>query len=341
MANNLFDLKLAGDDALIKGGLIDAEIRLGMDLFDAVRLELAVSPLPADRKKLVTKAVPGAAVTATLGKNTFTGDIVRVEYRVERDRPERLVLHGLEKLHRLRPAGVSEVNKQAKDKILAALVKPSGATVKATAVEETARELILLDPCALGLVKRYCLERNFSIYWDGKAVQFAPRGKGGGAAVKVAWTEVKSIRLDTDLSELVTGVKVLGYDHVKDQAVQYEAAAAVATSFSGGDTGVALRKKAFGESKVVRDERWSVPDNKAAQELAKGELLRRADRFLKGQVSLHGIATPLPGGKLTLTDAPWPYGGPFVIESVCHRMVTGTSYETVVGFFSNSTASAA
>ena len=249
-----------------------------------------------------------------------------------------VTVFGLEKLHRLRNQRISKVLEQARDKIAETLIKESSAKAKSQAVSATAEEVVFIGDNMLAALKRLARERNFAIYYDGKAVNFVPRSVGSGSSLKLIWGyQIQEGSLNMDLVDVVTGVKVIGRDYTKGpDVVEYESKESDLSKISGGDTGVSIRKKAFGDTKVIIPEQVHSSDMSEIKERAIGEMQHRAEGFVTGSVRCLFQYKAAPGGTLEIEEAGWPYQGPWMISAVTNSRSTHDGLSTTIEFFSDS-----
>jgi hypothetical protein len=332
------DLAIDGDKTLLDGLVSSLEYREAMDELDSLVVQLHL-PMAGDASKLVKKLKPGVAYKLTLGKRSAEGDIVRVSIRRGSAVPHQVTLWGLEKLHRLRNQRLSEVKEQTRGDLLKALL--GKATVSGTfqAVKATASEQVLLDADMLRVVKQICVERNFTLYFDGKKVVFGPRGKArAGAVEELVWGfDVVDASLDADLTELVTKVTAHGRDYRKpDTAMKFTADKAKLGKISGGKTGVELRTAAFGDLEVVVPAPLSMGTSSAVEESAIGLLQRRAEGFLRGTLECDWLPDLMPAMKVKVKGAEWPLGGPFLVHAAAHSLSGSEGYTTTLEVFSDS-----
>ena len=76
---------------------------------------------------------------------------------------------------------------------------------------------------------------------------FSPRNQAASGKVELDWeTDVVDADINTDISEVVTSVKVLGRDYVKDQDVDYKASSSDIKGITSGTSAIDARKKKIG-----------------------------------------------------------------------------------------------
>lgn len=330
------ELSIDGDAKAIDPYLSNVVLSESLDRLDALVAEVRF-PMSAARDAVIKLCKPGVPWKLKLEGREAEGDIVSIQFR-QTGSHAFAVLTGLEKLHRLRGKQITEMNEKTKNKIAETLIKQAGASAQAAAVGAEAKPLVLFDDDVLSLLKRLADERNFALRFDGKKLHFAARSvPAAGAAIKIAWESgLNDLRMDMDLDGVVTEVVVHGRDYVKAKDFQFKAAAAQLKKVTGNDTAVSLRNKAFGAHSIVLDERLSCSTNGEVKERATAEIQRRAERFIRGSFVTDGDPLLMPGKKVEITAAPWPWMGPFLIREVNHCFGGPGDYESLVHFFSDS-----
>jgi phage protein D len=330
----VFDLAIDGDSESWAPYVTRMEYAESLDMLNGLTVDLAFTG--AALAKAVKKLLPGKPYTLTLGKRKIQGDLVRVTWSEGPDQRGRVQLFGLEQLHRVRNVRFSEVKKLKKDGVVKAVAKEAGVKVKATATTETEAELVYLDDEALGLLKRLAHERNFVITSDGKQALFQPRNQTTGS-LELVWNEqVIDCRMSADIQNIATEVKVVGWDYTKNKKAEFAAKDGQLKKISGGKTGAALRKAGPGPLVITRNNWSGAAQASDVKELATGMLQRRAESFVSGRLRCHAVPDAAISAKVKVKDAPWPYGGPFVVSGVTHVMETGLDWQTTIEFFSDS-----
>lgn len=313
------------------------ELRESMDELDSLVVQLSI---PRSEASALTKRLkPGIAYKLQLGDRTAEGDVVRVSVRRSGRVGLQVTLFGLEALHRLRNQRLSEVKEQTRDAVVKALLGEAKVSATVQGTKPAAAELVFLDEDKLRTVKQLCVERNFAVFWSKGKVQFGPRNvPAAGAAIKLVWGhDVLDASLDADLTPLVTKVTMHGRDYRKaTEAMSFTADKAKLKSISGGDTGVDLRTKAMGDLEMVVPMPLSMATSSALEETAVGILQRRAEQFVRGRLRCTWHPEVVPSAKIELTDAEFPFQGPFLVSSVTHALSARDAYSTQIEFFSDS-----
>lgn len=329
------EFKVDGDAKLTADYPLEIEYYESLDALDALTIRFDV-PNQDDYVKVAKKLVAGAPFALTLDDRTIEGDITRVTYTGGTTRPFGFTVFGLEHLHRLRNLRFSEIKEQAPDAVAKTLIgEVSKLSAKTQSVDATAEELIYLDDQMLALLKRLADERNFALRCDGTELHFSPRNQAASGKVELDWeTDVVDADINTDISEVVTSVKVLGRDYVKDQDVDYKASSSDIKGITSGTSAIDARKKKIGATDLQINHTLSTGTSSEVKELAIGELQRRAETFLSGVVVSRDQTDAQVGQKLTFKNGPWPFEGPFLISGIIQTYVGG-ELKTTIEFFSD------
>ncbi len=340
---NAFDLTVGGKDLSTSAGSLliqcveSFEYATQLDLLDTLVVRFAlVSAI--HRKAAIDLIKPGAEFTVGIGTTTWTGDVTCVTIETAPGAPMTLQLQGLEPLHRLRNVRVSKIEEQTIDKVVQGLVSPSGVSATVEAVKATAEETVLMDEQVLTLVKRFADERNFTVNFDGTGLTFGPRAAASAAALTLTWpSDLLEASVTTDITEVATTVKMFGRDYRKDPMLlgPQEATGTHLRKLSGTVTGVDQRKK-LGEAILVLDKQFAVQNLKELEELAVGELQRRADTFLRGRLVATGFVLAKTLQKVSVTGAPWPLTGPFLVAGATWSWTPGRGMVTSIDVYSDS-----
>ena len=310
-----------------------------LDALDMVSVELAPDT-SADIKAVLKKVRAGAAYELSLGTRKLPGDLVRVSTMARSPGTYQIAALGLEQLHRLRHQRLSEVAVVSKDKVASAIIQKAGLTPKAQGVGATAAEAIFLDDPMLATLKRLADERNFALRSNGKTLEFTPRNApAAGAALSLSWqVDTFGLSIHQDLSEVVTAVTVFGRDHRKGvEIVKYEAKEADLKKISGGDTAVGIRGK-LSAAPIFVNETIRCATASEVKERAVAILAAAAETFTTGTLRCALRLDARAGQKVSITDAPWPLGGPFLIHSVTHTLAPAAAQGTEIQVFSDGIA---
>jgi len=312
------------------------EFRESMDELDSLVVQLNIPR--SEASKLMKRLKPGITYKLELDKRTAEGDVVRVSVRRSGRQGLQVTLFGLEPLHRLRNQRLSEVKEQTRDAVVKTILGLVKVSASVQGVKPSAAELVFIDDDQLRILKQMCTERNFAVFWSSGKVQFAPRNvPAAGSTIKLVWGhDVLEASLDADLTPVVTKVTMYGRDYRKaDEELSFTADKAKLKSISPGDSGVDLRTKAMGDLELVVPMPLSMGSASAIEETAIGTLQRRAERFIQGRLRCTWHPEVVPSAKIELTDAEFPFQGPFLVSAVTHTLSTFDAYSTQIEFFSD------
>lgn len=336
MDNLKWSISVDGTKTTLEGHVNSFEMSISMDLLDSFTAELEADD-PADRSAIVKLCQPGALWAVTIGTLSFSGDLVGVSWTTGRTSRPRVILHGLEKLHRLRHKTLAEIATTAPSAITNKLFTDGGLAAPTVQTLTTpARSTLLLDDASLAWIKKLAHDVGYVIYYDGSAVKFYPKATANGSLSIDFFKNVIDARVSTNLSDVATSVKVIGRDYSKaGDAPNYKSASSDLDKISGGKDAVTLRNTNIGALDLIHDWQGRYTTVSEVTERAKGEMKRRALGFLSGSFLCDGQEAKL-ASTLTVERAPWPLGGPFRVGGVTWRMAKGTGMRTQIDVFSDS-----
>lgn len=303
----------------------------------------------AIRQKLL---VPGATWRLSFHRGVapvreVSGDIVAVRHQKTIDGRWTLALTGLEVLHRLKGATLSAVSDDGLGGLLAEVAQSYRLRAREEGRSLNEDQPIVLDAEVLALLKTYADGRGCYLTTDDTGrVVIRDRGSASGTA-RVRWGEdVESISLAMDLSGLPTRVTVHGLDHESGDPENdpTSTASRLEGRQRGGQTGIALRKKLWGELEALVYP-WSIvqpvfPAGTTGDVGSHAEwaLQSAADAYVRGSVTVRGCPEASKDASLTIEDAPWPLSGTFVIEDATHSYTADEGLTSELEFFSDSVA---
>ena len=333
-------LSLSSDSDLVEKHLATMSFSQSLDALDTLTVELVVTNY-TELAAVLKVAKVGAPYAYSWGSYKASGDVISVNIRRRSYGSWGVSVIGLETLHRIRHLRLNEVKEQTKDQVAATLIGKAGVSAKATRAKATAAEEVLIDDAMLATLKRLADELNFALRADGSTLYFEPRNTAAKSALTLAWdADVQDADLTHDLNDVVTAVKVTGWDYKKCEAVEYETKSTDLKKISGGsDTAVSLRGKLAAVA-VIRADGVVSPTLSEVKERAIAELQRRAETMVRGRFSCRGLLEATVSQELTITGAPWPLGGPFLISGLEHIISGTTHHETRLSVFSDGLPSA-
>ena len=159
-------------------------------------------------------------------------------------------------------------------------------------------------------------------------LHFATRGNRTATTLTlVLGYNLLEAQLRADLAHQRTVVKVSGYDAARREGITEEAGAdEIQLEVSGGRTGIAVLRQAFGERESYRV-RGNALVSGEARAWARGEMLRRARNFVTISGTTSGTADMVVGSRVSLENVGAPFTGDgYYVTRVCH------TYDLVEGF---------
>jgi hypothetical protein len=320
------------------GFVVAARIVESSDDLDTLAVEFAI-PFGSAADDIMKLATPGVSMKLSFstdeGTLSRTGDALEV---VHRRSPSgwTVALHGLERLHRLRKmSAVPKVWEGSHTMIVRSIAQSAGLTAKAEGVDDTANYTLQMNSDNATFLKQLAFQHNYYLRVEGMDLKFGRRHvtTGKPVALKID-ADISSFELRASLYEMATEVVVHGHDYVQAKPVTGRADKSKLAKISGGDTGPAIAREAFGGRDIVLPAS-PVTATTTANALALAELQRRADQFLRGVIRCSGRPDARSGRKLEVEGATWPMHGPFVIRQTRHSY-EGGRYGTVIEFYSDS-----
>ena len=270
------------------------------------------------------------------------GDVIAVSYYRRRHGVE-VTLIGVNYLHRLRSAHVTQIWEDPHDKIvktIAGRAKPS-LTAKVQGVDATADFTFQQNETDAVFLMRLAREHNYYCRVVSKELHFGRRDLAYGSPITLKWgEELQEVRVTANLKDHLNEVVVYWGDHEKDGTKQTKVVYSTAPSptNSGGKMGVDLGKKAFGKkvSVVGGVEAPYYKNQSQAKAKGKADLDASAMDFIEGVAHCLGVPEAACGAKVTIKNAGWPFAGSFIITKVEHRATREGQMTTDITFKANS-----
>lgn len=339
-------------DAELHPYLVSLTYKESKDSLDSLEAAISV-PEGSERHPIRQKLlVPGATWRLSFLRGVtpvreVTGDIVAVRHQKSVDGRWTLALTGLEVLHRLKGATLSAISDDGLEGLLGEVAQSYRLRAREEGRALNEDQPIVLDADVLAMLKTYADGRGGYLTTDDTGrVVIRDRGRSSGEA-RVRWGEdIESISLSLDLSGLPTRVTVHGLDHESGEPENdpTSTASRLAGRQRGGETGVALRKKLWGELESLVYP-WSIvqpvfPAGSTGDvgSHAAWALQSAADGYLRGSVTVRGCPEASKDASLTIEDAPWPLSGSFVIEDATHSYSADEGLTSELEFYSDGVA---
>lgn len=264
---------------------------------------------------------------------TLTGEIIEVGLQ-RHQAAIQLVLRGVGKGHKLKRTWKTKAYEGTHSDVAEMVGKDAGKT-DVEGVSGTAATYLQANVSHATFVNQFAKLNNYAVR-VGTSFRFGRKASAGdGASADIEWGDISGYKVTHSLDSMVTTVKVVGYDAVKAEVIKGEATASDAEKLSGGsDTGPSLAQSKLGEIPFELDN-TDVTTTSEADAIAKGELQRRADTFLRGSFVCSLNPDAVSGGTLNIMNAPWPIKGKFLIEEVTHVFPPGDREYTRIQFMSD------
>lgn len=278
-----------------------------------------------------------ATVKARGKERIVSGDIVEISLEHTDSGGTFVTLRGISPLHRLKRARRTMLHKKKKPEDVAKfLAGESKLSAKVESSSAAAMDIIQANQTDARFLKNLADMVNFQMRVDDDKLFF---GRGDSAASgkgNVTLDIMKDgcrVNVTHSLDGIVDAVTIIGHDHTKSSPkIEGKAKATDIKKIGKGKSGVDLAKK-FGSAKLVI-ESANVKDKSTADAWAKGELQRRAERFIRGSVRGPLVPEARTGGKLTLVNGPKPLLGTYLITEVIHTIEQSVA-ETEIKFCSD------
>ncbi len=266
---------------------------------------------------------------------TVTGDIVEASYTWSTG-GWRVVLRGLESLHRLRGDQPPALWATPPSDYLSTIASRHSFSAEAEGVGGSPKTALQAQDDA-HFVHGVAARLNYFVRVDGTKLKFGRRHAKTGSPIEVDFPNgIESLTVDVSLFDAVTKVTVAGEDYTKatPEIVKFEASKSDLVNLSGGKDAATLAEAAFGARTLVLPFVGSF-EQKVVEAYAIGEIQRRAESLVSGKVRCGYAKGALSGKLIELKNAPWPVCGPFLIRQT-RRVYDEGTYFVEVDFVSDS-----
>lgn len=319
--------------------LLRAELRESFHEMDAFVLSLVV---PQDPTEVTRLAKPGSAFSVKLrageASREVKGDIVEISHARSVSNPWVLTFTGLDRMHVLTHKRARKVRKGTDASIVAEIAQECGLRAEVEDVSATGDYSLQLNEDYASFLLRVADENDYIVrVEDNDTLRFSRRMSAYQTqTVTATWgREIESVELRASLRDLVTGVKVRGYNPMQGEWVSGSATSSDLACFSGGQTGVDLAQSAFGDWTDERDNA-RVTSSSKARAVARAALQTAANRYVEGTIECTGMPDAVSGARLTIQKAGDPMSGDFVIRETIHTLTPDAGYRTTIHFLSDS-----
>ena len=203
--------------------LLRAELRESLHEMDAFTLSLVV---PQDPTEVTTLAKPGSSFSVKLkhgdSEREIKGSIVEVSHARSVSAPWVVTYIGLDKMHELTRKRAKKVRKGSDATVVKEIAGECGVSAEVEDVSATGDYSLQLNEDYASFLLRVAEQNDYIVrIEDDSTLRFSRRMSAyQNNPVTVRWGEhVESVELRASVRELVTGVKVRGYNPAKGEWV--------------------------------------------------------------------------------------------------------------------------
>jgi phage protein D len=271
-------------------------------------------------------------------KEIFVGEVISLEPGFEVGGISSITVRALDKLHRLGRGRQTRFWEKMKDSDVASEVgAESGLSVVTDTTPDKHAYILQRNESNIAFIKRLAARNNFVVrVADGK-LEFKKASFNSQSVQVEMGTNLRSLRLSFNTTDLVQKVIVRGWDVKGKKAIVGQAGIGDVTAIGGGDVGAKVAGK-FGDSTAYITD---VPVSSQAQanSVAKAEMERLARQFCKGSCIIAGNDSALAGASLELSGLPDGQNGAFFVIATRHVVSKRSGYTTEMQVCSNTMGS--
>ncbi len=332
-------LTLAGKSlsAELDKGIQSIVVSDALDRLDTVEARFYL-PMPAVK---ANTAFHGESFAVTVkgegAERKIAGDVIEVALEKIDDQGVYMTVRGIDAMHKLKRKRRSKTYEGKHSDVAQEAAKAGGfSKTDIQGVSGSKYTYMQTNMTDAQFIRTLALANNYAVRVDDGKLRFVRKNSAGdNQNVSVDWANVFRYRVAHNLDGVVNKVTVIGYDPLKSSGVlKGQASASDAMKVSGGKTAPEIVQSKFGGVEMVVDNS-NISSTSEAEALAKAELQRRADRFVRGSLEIALNPKARSGGFVTVTDAPWPIAGKFLIEEVVHSFGEGKPTRTRIQFISD------
>lgn len=346
MTTKLTGMKLYVDGSEVKPAvaqfMTSMEVSESLEQMDLIEARFTIPPTGSPRDAVLKLAKHGAKVKVELcedgsAKRTLEGLLVEIGYGGSEASGMEMTLRGLSDLTKLKNSSMSIVHEGNDAAVVKKIAGGAGLGADIQGVDGSAEFQFQPNLTNAEVVQQIAKRNNYVFRVDqGKLVFSRVTKAGAGAKVKVPWLSVSSFSVNQSLDGLVTDVTVTGKDLKANKWLKGQAKAGDIAKISGGKSGTDLAKKTFGKVEYLIDHTDDA-DQSQLVAVAKGELQRRAERFVQGEFTCKFQPAARSGAQVEITDPlHWSAKGPFIIREVSHLWDVADGYRSRISFISDS-----
>ncbi len=268
-------------------------------------------------------------------KRTVGGDIVAVSWSQHREGDRMVTVTALDPRHRLRkPRQTTKANdrryvgKTASD-IVKDIAQSWKLGVDAQSTNATIKSFQHYGDDA-SIIKHLADENGYIMRIDVESgspkLIFARReAPVGGSTVELDFTlDLMDLSFEHDLSNIVTSVKVAGFNPITDEDPVYTEAKKSVLSPLNDKTGIDYVSGTWGDFPEVISETDGARGMKSeTKDKAEGILRARAMTFVNGRAVTYFRPDVRSGGKVKIKNGGWPFDGIYVVKEAHHIFEMG------------------
>jgi phage protein D len=328
--------------APLRNYLASLEVSESLEQIDMMEARFTIPPTSKARTDVLKLGKHGAKMKVQMcaggqTKRTIEGMVIEVGYSGAGAKAIELTLRGLSNLTKVKGSSLAIVHKGNDAAVVKKIATAAGLGADVQGVSGAAEFQFQPNITNAEAVQQIAKRNNYVFRVDeGKLVFSRVTKAGKGVKLKIPWSAVSDFNLNASLDGIVTDVTVTGKDLKANKWLKGQAKAADIAKISGGKSGVDLTKKAFGKVEYLIDHTDDA-DQSQLVAVAKGELQRRAERFVQGEFTCRFEAEARSGAQVTIVDpAHFAMKGPFIVKEVTHLWDTAQGYRSRISFISDS-----
>ncbi len=342
--SNQIKLSLDGKElkGAARGNLSSIVVAESIEQLDMIEATFIVPQSGSTRDKILALGKHGVTIKAEMcagdsAERTLEGTVVEIAYSGGAGSALQLLVRGLSDLTKVKSSQLAVVHEGDDAAVIKKIASAAGLGADIQGVDGTGEFFLQPNLTNAEVVNAIAKRNNYVVRVDDGKLVFSRINKLGGATkLKVKWSEVMEYGVEQSLDGVVTDVMVTGKDLKANKWLKGTAAASDVTGISGGATATKLAKKAFGKIERIIDHTDDA-DQSQLVAMAKGELQRRAERFVRGEFTTTFLAEARTGAQLSfenpICDA---MKGPFIVREVTHLFDADEGYRTRLSVISDS-----
>ena len=251
-------------------------------------------------------------------ESVFLGEVVALEPRWPEGAPASLVVRGLDRLHRLkRGTGVRYWEDSKDSDVVSEIASECGLSADCDSTSVTHKYILQNNVGNGEFIKALARRNGYSVSIDDSKLLFKKPAAGGGSAIELTYEmDLLDCRMRLNAIGQVSEVIVRGWDWVAKKEITGKGTTGDVSKGKGNNLGADLAKDAFGEATAYVTN-FPVPDQGAANDLAKALISARAGQFLQGSGRAMGNPALLPGASVDLKLL-GDYSGEYGVHAARH-----------------------